>query len=448
MIFSVAAAVQAADKTPVSYKDIVPILRANCQGCHKPDKSKGGLDSSTYSALLKGGKHGVAVKAGDSKSLLLEQVRGATPEMPPDGDALKADQIALLERWIKEGAEDDSASIPITIQAAVYNSLPAVTAMAFSSNGNVLAVAGYREILLHKPDGSGLLARLPCEASRIEAITYSRDGKTLAACGGVPGLFGQVLLWDASTYKPRAHFKLTTDSLFGISLSPDGERIAVGCADRTARVISSQDGKEVVKFDQHTDWVFGTAFTADGKRFISASRDRAMKLIHAENGDLLDDVNKQTEPILCMARHPTEELVVFGTEKGMIRSYKMLDSSKRDEKNDDPNRVKEYDRLPGAVQVICYSADGAFIAAGGMSKEVRVFKSEGGRLSTITGFTGPVYALAFTHDGTQIGVGGMDGKIRIYETKSGKLVKAFPSIPGMASPSDSAAPEISSKPVK
>lgn len=99
----------AQDKKAVSFeKDVMPILKASCVSCHKPDKKKGKLDLSTYSALMKGGDQGTPVKPGDpKKSILIEVVSGPEPEMPEKGDALKADQIAILTRWIMEGAKQN-----------------------------------------------------------------------------------------------------------------------------------------------------------------------------------------------------------------------------------------------------------------------------------------------------------------------------------------------------
>ena len=104
-------------------------------------------------------------------------------------------------------------------------------------------------------------------------------------------------------------FKITSDSLYGVSFSPDAERVAFGCADKTVRIISIHDGKELMKFDNHSDWVFGSTFTVDGKRLLTGSRDRAMKLIDVENGQFIDDINKLLEGILCIARHPKEDTV-------------------------------------------------------------------------------------------------------------------------------------------
>jgi|SRR5204862_434192 len=99
----------AQEKKPVSFeKDIQPIFKASCLSCHKPDKKKGKLDMSTYADLLKGGKQGSPIKAGDpAKSLLVEMISGSEPEMPEKGDPLKPEQVELISRWIKEGAKQN-----------------------------------------------------------------------------------------------------------------------------------------------------------------------------------------------------------------------------------------------------------------------------------------------------------------------------------------------------
>ncbi len=41
------------------------ILERSCLKCHGPDKQKGGLRLDSHAAVLKGGKEGVVVVAGD-----------------------------------------------------------------------------------------------------------------------------------------------------------------------------------------------------------------------------------------------------------------------------------------------------------------------------------------------------------------------------------------------
>ena len=99
----------AQEKKAVSFeKDVQPIFKASCISCHKPDKKKGKLDMSSYAELMKGGKQGTPVKPGDpAKSILVEMISGAEPEMPEKGDKLKPEQVELITRWIREGAKQN-----------------------------------------------------------------------------------------------------------------------------------------------------------------------------------------------------------------------------------------------------------------------------------------------------------------------------------------------------
>src|ERR1043165_1647446 len=102
--------VTAAESEAISYyRQVVPILKRSCNGCHHPGKMKGDLDLTTHAAIQKGGKHGAIVKPGDPKSSpLLEEISGDDPSMPKEGDPLSKEEVALIERWIKEGANDDT----------------------------------------------------------------------------------------------------------------------------------------------------------------------------------------------------------------------------------------------------------------------------------------------------------------------------------------------------
>jgi cytochrome c553/uncharacterized membrane protein len=84
------------------------VLEARCFECHGPEKRKGGLRLDSLGSVLKGGKHGAAIKPGDATgSYLIHRVLGDGPDelMPPEGDPLTDEQIKALEAWINAGAE-------------------------------------------------------------------------------------------------------------------------------------------------------------------------------------------------------------------------------------------------------------------------------------------------------------------------------------------------------
>ena len=143
-------------------RDIRPIFSDTCFACHGPDenKIKGGLRLDSLEAARKGGKSGEpAITPGHpEKSEVMKRLLtdDADDHMPPAEfhKVLSKDQIALVERWIKEGAEYQGHW---AFQIPVKPSVPAIPAGgnaidAFLANG--LAAKGL------KPNGEAPKATL------------------------------------------------------------------------------------------------------------------------------------------------------------------------------------------------------------------------------------------------------------------------------------------------
>lgn len=105
-------ALAASNQTPLEearqfHQEILPILRDNCFRCHG-DKQNGGLVLNSLEGARRGGDSGLpAVTPGDlHKSELISRIRSEDPDerMPPGSKGLSEEQIALLEDWVKKGA--------------------------------------------------------------------------------------------------------------------------------------------------------------------------------------------------------------------------------------------------------------------------------------------------------------------------------------------------------
>jgi hypothetical protein len=103
---------------PADYlRQIKPLLAEKCFSCHGALQQKGGLRLDTVKGILDGGDDGPAVVAGQSgKSRLLARVlgQGGVRRMPPasEGEPLSEPQIALLKRWIDQGAKGPAGEKP------------------------------------------------------------------------------------------------------------------------------------------------------------------------------------------------------------------------------------------------------------------------------------------------------------------------------------------------
>ena len=89
---------------------VEPIITTRCITCHGPDKQKGNLRLDSYGGLMRGGKNGAVVKAGDARnSDILRRITLApdSDDFMPKGEPkrpLSAEEIKLIEAWVAAGA--------------------------------------------------------------------------------------------------------------------------------------------------------------------------------------------------------------------------------------------------------------------------------------------------------------------------------------------------------
>ena len=410
------------------FRDIRPIIQRQCQGCHQPNLKSSNLDLTTYEGFQTGGKRGSA-----SKTLLGYLTGESKPQMPLGQPALSADQVELFRIWIAGGAKDDTpaeAREDLSLdKPIVYTQPPVLNALAFSPDGKSLAVSGNREILIHSLDGAAPLRRLPGLADRILSLVFSTDGSTLVAAGGTPARFGELQIWDVAAGKLKRSLSVTGDTVFGVSISPDASKIAIGCTDNSVRIVDAESGQERFKIGNHENWVLGTVFGVDGKRIVSVGRDRAAKLTDATSGAFLENVNLLRGELAAIARHPTKDIIVIGGDDRVPYIYTM-DRGQNMKIADDSTLIRKLEMQDGSIAALAWSPDGAHIAVGGSSPEVTIYDAESGkRVAACKGHRAGIYTVAFSPDGQTLATGGFDGEVRLYRVATGELVKEFVPVP-------------------
>ena len=86
-------------------RDVQPIFREHCIGCHGPTQQFGGLRLDRRADALRGGTQTDIGPGNANGSRLYHRLIGTTfgTQMPPTGP-LSADQVEIIQRWIDEGA--------------------------------------------------------------------------------------------------------------------------------------------------------------------------------------------------------------------------------------------------------------------------------------------------------------------------------------------------------
>ncbi|MBL9167245.1 MAG: DUF1549 domain-containing protein [Verrucomicrobiales bacterium] len=488
------AAESATTNKPVSYyKDIRPILQANCQGCHQPAKPKGGYVLTDYDRLIQPGdsKDKPIVSGQPEASLFVKQITPAKgeAEMPKGKPPLHALEIEMIRSWIAQGATDDT---PANARQKydgehppLYTRSPLVTALDYSPDGTLLAVAGFHEVLLHRADGSGVTARLVGLSDRIQSLRFSPDGKQLAVGGGQPGRLGEVQIWDIEKRRLLVSAPVGYDTLYGVNWSPDGKLVSFGCPDKTVRAIEAATGKQVLQQGSHNDWVLDTVFSTNGSHVISVGRDMSAKLTEVATQRFVDNITSITPGALrggvqSVARHPHRDEILIGGADGVPQIYRVFRKTSR-RIGDNANLIRRFPAMEGRLFSVDYSPDGNRVVAGasldghgavqiynaafdsslpanlaqihekevaGQSAEERaaIEKYVTADVKVLAKISFPsvaIYAARFSPDGKVIAVSGSDGQVRLLDSSSAKILKTFPAVAQLETATKDAAIEVS-----
>jgi WD40 repeat protein len=422
---------------PVSYqRDVLPFLEDQCLACHDEGFETSGLSMATVDSMRKGGRRGPAFVPGKgSESLIIQFLDGTRqPQMPPK-TSIPRDQIAVLRRWIEEGAKvdtldpDDARRLDArkAAEAASFASdaPPPVTSLAYSPDGKRLAVAGYREVVVVDPATGRTETRLGGFADQVTSVAFHPDGLRLAGAGGVAGRQGEVRVWrlDGATWREAGILRGHDDTVLALAWRPKTDQIATASLDRLILVWDATSGKVVRTIKNHSDIVDALAFSADGTRMASGSADKTAKVYDTATGAQVVGLSSHTEAVLSVAFSPDGKHLATGGGDRQIRTWTLANPSNPD---------KGFGHT-GPVYALAWRPDGTSLLAGAGGKpSFLTYKADNGnRVVNIKEETLPqdwVYAVAAAPDNETVAVGGWDGLVSLWSLKTGEKLRSF--VPG------------------
>jgi len=413
-----------AASTPSFSADVAPILQTNCLSCHSGSVHKSGLILDTYSALMKGGKHGPSILPHDAKgSRIIQMLEGdIDPQMPAGADPLPISDIARIKAWIDAGAEGPPASeaAPALKAPAAPDIQPEVavvspvTAIKFSPDGKVLAVGGYREVRLIDAASGNILATLSGHSNYVRSIAFSPDGKLLAAAGGSPQLEGEIKIWDLQSHQLLKTLGGHKDCIYSIAWSPDGKLIASGSYDKMVKLWDVAAGKELLNLQDHIDAVFAVAFSPDGKRLASASQDRTVKIWNVATGQRLYTLSDALDGLTGIAYSPSGDKVAAAGYDKTIYIWQLA--------GDDGHLSQSLIADEESLLALAWSPDGKTIVTASSDGSIRFRDAKLDLVSVIDKQTDWVQALDISPDGKWLAAGRFNGTLSLYDLKTYKEI--------------------------
>ena len=256
--------------------------------------------------------------------------------------------------------------------------------LAFTADAALLSLAGNKTGVIWntRPEWTiertiGSVDSTTHFVDRVTALAFSSDGKMLATGGGEPSRSGELKIWNVENGELiREVADAHSDTIFGLEFSEDNKYLASCGADRFMKVFQTADGKFVKSFEGHTHHVLGVSWRADGRLLVTSGADNVIKVWSFDTGEqqrTIQGFNKEVTAVQFVG--VTDNFVVSAGDKQVGT------------RNTGGGNGPAFAGAADFMYSVRCSLDGKTAVAGGQDSVVRVWNAANGQL--IVGFDPP-----------------------------------------------------------
>lgn len=195
------------------------------------------------------------------------------------------------EKFIVTAAENGPVNIWSVAEGRLITTLQKrfskTSCAVFSPDDKMILVCSYNEAPELWDAFSGVLIKKFQTPTTAAAASFSPDGKTILF---LPPSSKTAKIVSANDGKEILEIKGHREDLWSAVFSPDGKNIATGSWDKTVKIWKTTDGTFIRELRGHQEIVASVNYSHDGKLIITASLDKTCKIWHVETGVLINTI--------------------------------------------------------------------------------------------------------------------------------------------------------------
>jgi WD40 repeat protein len=284
----------------------------------------------------------------------------------------------------------------------------AIDAVAVAPDGKSLASAGEDGVIRLWDLAKGQqAAALGAHSGPVTSLAYAGSGQVLSTSAD-----GSVKLWQPPT-APSTLFAHSGEVTAAV-LSPDGNKLLTGSADRQVRVWSFGNGQLERALTGPTLGIISVAYALSSTQVAGASADKTVRVWDAAGGKELKSFTLAA-PAAAIAFTPDSKVLVAGLADGSIH---LLDIATGKE-------TKAFAGHTGAIAAALFTSKGDLVTAGA-DKAVRLWSIMDGKAKQTLDHGAAVQALAISRDGVSLASGAADKTVKVWTVADGKLTATVP----------------------
>jgi WD40 repeat protein len=289
-----------------------------------------------------------------------------------------------------------------------------------------------------KPDPATV--EIPAHKDWINVIALSADGKTLVTASRDR----TVKVWSVADKKDVQTLKGHTDNVKGMLLVGDKIYASNGkwskekkAWEGEIKVWDAKAGKEIKTFKGHGEALQWLAASKDGKLIASASEDKTVIVREADTGKETATLKGHGATIHAVAFSPDGKKLATACADGSVKlwdaagkelaTFKVETTVEKVEpKGKDPKGKVTTVKEPGRdFTAVVFSNDSKRLFAASLDGLVKIYDTEANKEAQEIKAGEGIWAVALSPDGTKLATGGWDQSIKIWDATTGKELQTI-----------------------
>lgn len=291
----------------------------------------------------------------------------------------------------------------------------AVSAVAISGDQRFVISGGYDQVVQISQLANGQPVRtLAGQVGRVFSVGLSQDG-ALAASGSE---LGTIHTWKTADGTLGPLLAGHVGAINDLSFHPSKPLVLSAGLDGTVRLWEISETMAPVR--GHSQPVVAVALTPNGQLLVTGSADKTVRVSTVSDGQPKFAMNDFLQPIQSLAVSSQGSLIGVGDVAGDLQIRSM----------DQGAIVSNWGAHVGAVTGLQFLGNGERIVSSGADGTAKVWTLPFAASTTVKAHEQSITALTITHDGKQLISAGLDEWIRVYSLENQQQIASWKSTTG------------------
>lgn len=257
-----------------------------------------------------------------------------------------------------------------------------------------------------------LVSTLTGHSDSVWSVALSPDGQTLASGSADK----TIKIWNLDTGQLRRTLAGNSDIIRSVTFSPDGQTLASSSGNKTIKLWNLQTGQIRRTLSGHSGPVWSVAISRDGQTLVSGSEDKTIKIWNLQTGELVRTLTGHSNRVFSVALNPDGQTLASGSKDKTIKIWNIQTGQ----------LLRTLSGHSDTVRAVAFSPDAEKLASSSWDKTIKIWHLQTGKFITLRGHRDRVVSVAFSNDSQTLTSTSIDNTIRIWHVQTGKLLRVLP----------------------